>query len=351
VNTGGNPNSTRTAALIVVAVLAFFALLGGGAWLVLRSAFPPVSLPEPPKTLPSPWPESGGEPVREVPMPTGEMAAALPDRTASHVLCSSLPEQTWAAVLGGPVLREARVLYGCQVVTPTLRVSAELSDGKQVHPGGPPERAGIGGREATSYGSSDGKGATVVVQLLGPSPPTWTKSVLELSIRQDTWDRTSRDLPAMVRTLGDGMVDAITGPGPPIPTAPPGDAIPVQATEPIPGSGIVDAATPMIAWQLCSALSRSTARPLDEFVPKHDGSCEYREDKEFGVVASSGDCCEKSFPDTLGGRPASVDNPSVTIQLTDDSRQEVKLAWLYPRKSDAELRAWAESMIPQLLGR
>ena len=347
----GNSNSTRTAVLIVIAVLAFFVLLGGGAWLVLHNAFKPVSLPEPPKTLPSPWPETGGDPVREVPMPTGEMAAALPDYTASHVLCSALSEETWAKVLGGPVLREVRALYGCQVVTTTLRVSAELSDGKLVNPGGPAQRVVIGGREAASYAASDGKGATVVVQLLGPNAPKWAKPVLEISIRQDTWDRTERDLPELVRSLGEGIVNAITTPGPAIPESATGDSLPVRNAGPTPGSGIVDAATPMVAWQLCSALSQSTQRPLEEFLPKPDGSCEYHEDQKLGVEASSSDCCEESFPDTVGGRPASVENPAVTIRLTDDSGQLVELAWLYPRKSDAELRAWAESMIPRLLGR
>lgn len=45
-----------------------------------------------------------------------------------------------------------------------------------------------------------------------------------------------------------------------------------------------------------------------------------------------------------------MQNPSVTIQLTDGSPQQVRLSWLSPRKPDAELRAWAESLVPRLLG-
>lgn len=348
-NTRGNSN--RTAALIVVAVLVFVALLGGGTWLVLRSTvFRPVALPEPPKTLPSPWPETGAEPVREVPMPTGQMAAALPDYTASHVLCSALPEQTWAKLLGGPVLREVSALFGCTVVTTTLRIRAELSDGKLVNPIGTPERTAIGGREATVYSTPKGRHPTAVVRLLGTTAPSWAKPVLEVSLEQDVWDRAPRDLPAMVREVAEGIVNAVTTPGPSLPADSAEDAIPVREAGPVPGSGIVDAATPMIAWQLCSALSQSTGRPLEEFVPKHDGRCEYRNDKQFGVQASSRERLETSLPDTIGGRPAFVQNPSVTIQLADGSPQQVQLSWLYPRKSEAELRAWAESLVPRLLG-
>jgi hypothetical protein len=221
VNTRGN--STRTAALIVAAVLVFFAVLGGGTWLVLRGTlFRPVALPEPPKQLPSPWPEPGAEAVREV--------------------------------------------------------------------------------------------------------------------------------PAMVRDVGEGIVNAITTPGPSLPADSAENAMPAREAGPVPGSGIVDAAAPIIAWQLCSALSQSTGRPLEEFVPKHDGECEYRRDKEFGVQAASRTRLATSLPDTIGGRPAFVQNPSVTIQLTDGSPQQVRLSWLSPRKPDAELRAWAESLVPRLLG-
>ncbi|NBH10051.1 hypothetical protein [Amycolatopsis sp. SID8362] len=345
-NTRGN--STHTAALIVVAVLAFIAVHGGGAWLVVRTFFGPVALPEPPKELPSPWPEPGAEPVREVPMPTGEMAAALPDYTAGHVLCSALPEQAWARQLGDSVLREVWLGSGCTVVTKTLRVKAELSDGALVRPLGNPRRTAIGGREATVY--SDTRQATAVIVLVGASPPSWAKPVLEVSLEQHVWDQLPRDLPNLVRGIGEGLVAAITKPGPALPRGL-GDEIPVHAADVPPGSGIVDAPTPSIAWQLCSALAQSTGRPLDEFVPKHDGRCAYRADEQLIVQASSRERLEQSLPDTIGGRPASVDNPSVTIQLTDDSPQQVQLAWPSPRKSDEELRAWAESLLPQLLGR
>lgn len=347
-NTRGS--STRTAALIVVAVLAFTALLGGGAWLAFRVVFPPVSLPAPPTTLPSPWPEQGAEQVRAVPMPTGEMVAALPGYTASHVLCSALPEATWAKLLGGPVLRQVSVIFGCQVVTTTLRVSAKLGDGKPVRSGDAPEQVTVGGRAATSYRSRYGKDASVVTRLLGPGTPDWAKPVLEISVSQDTWDRTDRDLRALAQTLGDGIVNAITAPGPALPKASYDDSIPPRAVGPTPGSGIVDASTPMIAWQLCSLLSQSTQRPLTDFVPKHSGKCEHREDG-LGVQASSDDCCTKDFPDRIGGRPAMVDNPRVVIRLSDESPQQVQLAWTSPRKSDEELRAWAESMVSGLLGR
>ncbi|MFG1638955.1 hypothetical protein ACGFMK_01575 [Amycolatopsis sp. NPDC049252] len=347
-NTRGN--STRTAALIVVAVLAFVTLLGGGAWLAWRIVFPPVSLPAPPTTLPSPWPEQGAEAVRAVPMPTGEMVAALPDYTASHVLCSSLPEPTWAKLLGGPVLREVNVIFGCQVVTTTLRVSAKLGDGTLVRSGEAPEQVTVGGRPATSYQSRYGKDASVVVRLLGPSAPSWSKPVLEISVSQDTWDQTARDLRALAQNLGDGIVNAVTAPGPALPQVSYDDSIPPRTVGPTPGSGIVDASTPMIAWQLCSLLAQSTQRPLTEFVPKQGGKCEHRED-DLGVQASSDDCCTRDFPDRIRGRPALVDNPRVVIRLGDASPQQVELAWTSPRKSDEELRAWAESMVSGLLGR
>src|SRR3569833_2047509 len=275
VNMRGNSNSTRTAVLIVVAVLAFFTFLGGGAWLVVHTVFRPVSLPEPPKNLPSPWPETGAEPVRAVPMPTGEMAAALPDYTAGHVLCSALPEPTWAKQLGGPVLREVSVVSGCTVVSRPCESTPSSATGswssRPEHRSEPPSAA-------TRPPSTPRRRAST-------SPPSSSSS-------------------GRPRRAG---------------------RTPCWRSRSSSASGIRFPAT---CRPRCATSGRASPTPS----PRRGRPGE-------------------SFPDTTGGRPASVENPSVTIQLTGGSPQQVQLAWLYPRKSDAELRAWAESLLPQLLGR
>ena len=144
-----------------------------------------------------------------------------------------------------------------------------------------------------------------MVRLLGTSAPSWAKPVLEISLEQDVWDRAPRDLPTMVRDVGEGIVNAVTTPGPSLPADSAENAMPAREAGPVPGSGIVDAAGPMIAWQLCSALSRSTGRPLEEFVPKHDGECEYRRDKEFGSRPPAAPVSRRPYrTPSAAGRPS-----------------------------------------------
>lgn len=341
----------RTAVLIIVGVLTFFGALGGAAALWWHNQFA-AALPEPPKDLPSAWPSQYAEQVRRVPMPTGEMVAALPKPTAGHVLCGAVPEQTWAKILGGPVLREATTTGTCHVVTATLDVQAELT-GKAATSSmfGSPREMSVGERSGTVFGDQGGTGAELSVRLITAPDQDWITPFLFLHARQNPYDRTRRDLPGLLQSLGEDIINAVTAAGLPLPKAEPDQTLPVRSVGPIAGSGIVDAAFPMIAWQLCTLLAQSAQRPIEEFVPKADGSCHYRKDENFGVQADYRDFpSSNGFSGRLGGRPALVEPPRVEIKLSDDSPQWVRLAWLSPRKPEAELREWAGKLVPPLLG-
>ncbi|WIY05325.1 hypothetical protein QRX60_16305 [Amycolatopsis mongoliensis] len=154
-NTRGMPKDHTV--LLAVSLTAAFMLVGGLGWFLTRD-----SPQEAPRALPSVWPTAHGEALRPVPMPTGELAAALPFSSRGHVLCEAVPEQTWSQVLGGPVLREVTAA-SCHVVTPELDVTANTAEPAPVT-GVEPAGVAVAGHQGTMT-SSSGYDATLIVRL------------------------------------------------------------------------------------------------------------------------------------------------------------------------------------------
>ncbi|WP_460437756.1 hypothetical protein [Amycolatopsis stemonae] len=325
--------------LIALSVLAAVSLLSTAAWFFTRDS------PEPaPRRLPVFWPSPGGEQVRRVPMPTGEMAVALPNRTSGHVLCGAVPEPTWSSVLGGPVLREVDQNGQCHVVSATLDVSATLWSDPVPAPRPAPEPVTVAGRAGTVSPYSSGAVLTV---RLSDSAEQWTRSNLQVTVNQVAGDRAEHDYRGMALSLAGTMVGAITTPGPALPAT--GEN---REMTPPPGTGITDAPYPFITWQLCTQLSKALGVPLDQLKPGAFGSCE-RENDGTTVSLTYNDEGKNAFPDRLAGRPAHADGAgnTVEIRLLDDSRQILEVSWIDPAKPADALRDLAEKVVPPLLGR
>ena len=335
--------------LIALSVLAAVTVLAGAAvWFLTPGSPEPRAVP---RELPSHWPTVGGETVRQVPMPTGEMAAAMPIHTEGHVLCSAVPEQTWASVLGGPVLREVSENGSCHVVSANLEVSALTWDDTLMRPGTNPEAVVVAGHQATVAASGSGPApyaeALVTVRLTG-STAKWARPNLQIRVNKVTGDHDEHDFRGMALSLGGTMVGAITTPGPALP--PDGES---REMTPIPGSGITYAASPLIAWQLCTQLSRALNIPLDQLKPGFSpGSCR-QEDDSRTITLAYHDKSDEYYPDWLAGRPAREKTRGTTaeIQLLDDSRQSLEITWNDGKQSEKTLHQLVEKVVPPLLGR
>ncbi|WP_370968945.1 hypothetical protein [Amycolatopsis sp. cg9] len=330
--------------LIALSVSAAVIVLSLLAWYLTRDS--PESHAKPLK-LPSEWPSPDGEVVRQVPMPTGELAVALPGRTSGHVLCGAVPEATWASALGGPVLREVDENGMCHVVSANLDVSATFWADPVPIKGVDPEAVTVAGRqgELGRFGT-EGFGRTLAIRL-SDSTEKWVRPTLQLVVHQVPGDRAEHDYRAIALALAGPMVGAITTPGPSLPAA----GKPREMT-PILGTGITDAPYPLITWQLCTQLSRALKVPLDQLKPGPFGSCQREEDLKSVTLTYHQDS-EGSFTDRVAGRPAHEKTlgSSLEIQLLDDSRQTLEISWIDGAKPDGELRAFAEEVVPPLLGR
>jgi hypothetical protein len=343
----------RTVSLLIVAVMAFWALVAYGAALVWDKVFGPHA----PTSLPSPWPSAGGSAVRTVPIPTGEMVAALPDRTAADVLCTAVPEQTWSKLLGGPVAREIDWTGDCHVVTATLDVQAHLARTADSIAIGARRPVKVAGHNATLVGDPGKADAALSVTITGAAAGPWVSPGLTFDLTRHPADDSGRDLLALVQEIGNTVVPAVTEPGLPLPQVT-GNFLPPRQVGVVPGVGIADSAYPMAAWQLCTQLAQALGAPITETKPKPDGSCDTVHTgaaiaNAFYMPPSRIEKAE-SWPDTVAGRPARFDGDTVVkVKLRDGSDQSVRISYSAVRSHDErqDLQDFAELVMPPLLGR
>lgn len=329
--------------LIAVSLTAVFMLAGGLAWYSTRDSPAP---PAAPRTLPAVWPSERAELIRPVPMPTGEMAAALQAFTAGQVLCNAVPEQTWASALNGPVLREAKVYGDCHVVTADLDVTATTySEAPDI--GRDPAEVTVAGHHGTMTKTSTS--ATLSVPL-ADTHEAWATPLLQLHITRQPGDQADHDYVGMAQALGTTMVGAITTPGPALPTA--DEQLRSREMTPVPGTGIVDAALPLATWQLCTQLARALNTQLDQVKPDYFGSCETSQGGTSFKV-SYHPTSTHAFGTRVAGRPAREQVPGVDleIQLIDDSSQSIEITRIGDDRPRGELHQLAEKLVPPLLGR
>jgi hypothetical protein len=292
------------------------------------------------------WPSARAELIRPVPMPTGEMAAALPSFTAGQVLCNAVPEQTWASALGGPVLREATAYGDCHVVTADLDVTAATySETPDI--GRDPAEVTVAGHRGTMTRTSTSAALSVP---LADTHEGWATPLLQLHITRQPGDRAEHDYIGIAQTLGITMVGAITTPGPALPTAEAGRRS--REMSPVPGTGIVDAARPLVTWQLCTQLSRALNVPLDQVKPDYFGSCETGQG-DTSIKVEYHPLSTQAFGTRVAGRPAREPVPDVDleIQLIDGSAQSIEITWIADHRAGRELHDLAEKLVPPLLGR
>ncbi len=109
-----------------------------------------IGPPEYKDELPATWPTSTGEALRPVPMPTGEMIAAMPFKTAPHVLCQVITGERWEQLLGGRTLLEASVVE-CHARTAVLDVRVSMEE-KPGEPSGQGSQVVVAGRAAPTCG-------------------------------------------------------------------------------------------------------------------------------------------------------------------------------------------------------
>lgn len=331
--------------LIAVSLTAVFSLVFVLAWLLTRD-----SPKEAPKALPSAWPTARAEAVRPVPMPTGELAAALPFGSRGQVLCNAVPEETWRRVLGGPVLREVST-SSCHVVTADLDVTANTWD-RIPNPGVEPAEVTIAGHRGTMTKSPVSPAFDAMLNVrLADIDEEWAAPELQLRVASQVSGRDERDFRRMAAELGTAMVAAITTPGPSLPSEAERQHPPEMT--PIAGTGIADAAYPLIMRQLCTQLARALELPLAEVQPDWPGTCKHKTEGAEVELSYNPSSLTRYFGDRFAGRPADVSEPGgvIEVQLVDGSAQTLVVKVYDLDRTMPGIRQIAGKVVPPLLGR
>ncbi|WP_236797021.1 hypothetical protein [Amycolatopsis sp. GM8] len=315
---------TSTVLGIVLAVLFSFAgvaTAAGYLWARADDDHPTVT-----RALPAVWPTKDGKALRPVPMPAGELVVALPPDTAGQVLCQSLGQDRWEALLGGKALREVRGA-SCHVVTANTDVTLALTDSPANLQD--PHDIEVSGRAARLEYLPPYVNTRLDTQLADRPGSDQIKPFLRVEL-----SGSAPALDQLTESVAAEVVAATTKPGPALPAAGKDGSIPVEHPAP---AAITDLPWPMISWQLCAALTRElggTPRPYS------DGRCTVR-----GIQAAYTDSVSpRVFPDRLAGRPALITDSLVAVKLSDDTSQELAFTG-----TGHSLKALAESVVPRLL--
>ncbi|MEV6910596.1 hypothetical protein [Amycolatopsis sp. NPDC051071] len=284
--------------------------------------------------LPAVWPSSSGQALREVPMPTGEMVAALTGDTGAQVLCQVIPEQRWEEILGGRTLRE--VTGACHAVTAQLDISAQMIAALPEDTSrGLPTRTTVAGKNAVV--ATDKGGTTLSVELVDVAPHNGASPVLNVAVR--TGIAREIETEPKARALAEALIAGATPPGPKLPKIGEDGEIPLEKTEPGP---IKDQPLPVISWLLCAELGRALGVPADTAKPTFFAACALN-----GVTADYGEFSSDVQPTTsIAGLPAQVTEGAVVVQLTSDRRGET-----LKFKGTGDLTTLVEKAVPPLLGR
>jgi hypothetical protein len=315
---------TSTVLGIVLAVLFSFAgvsTAAGYLWTRVDDDRPPVT-----RALPAEWPSKDGKALRPVPMPAGELVAALPPETAGQVLCQALSQERWDALLGSRTLREIRGA-GCHLVTTTTDVTlaldaapANLQDPSDVE---------IAGRTGRLEYLPPKANTRLAVRLVDAAGTDQIKPYLRVEL-----SGSAPALDKLTESIATEVVQATTKPGPALPPVGKDGSIPAQRPAP---AAIADLPWPVISWQLCTALTAKlggTARPYI------DGRCTVR-----GSQAAYTDTVSpRAFPARLAGRPALITRDLVAVKLSDDTAQELTFSG-----GGRDLESLAEEVLPRLL--
>lgn len=331
--------------LIAVTLTVVFMLAGGLAWWSAHD-----SPAEAPRALPAVWPSAHGEVIRPVPMPTGEMAAALPFGTRGQVLCNAVPEDTWRKALGGPVLREVSGA-SCHVVTADLDVTASTYD-RIPDPGIEPAEVTVAGHRGTMSKSPVSPAFDAMLDVrLADIDEEWAAPELQLRISDPARVHDERGLRGMAQELGTAIVGAITTPGPALPSA--AERLHPPEMTPIAGTGIADAAYPLIMRQLCTQLARGLGLPLDQVEPDWPSTCRHKADGAEVKLSYNPDSTTKSFSTHFAGRPADVSEPGgvIEVQLIDGAPQTLVIDLYDFDRTLPGIRDLAAKVVPPLLGR
>ncbi len=309
---------------IVVAVLCSFASVATAAGYLWTRA--DVEQPLPARALPAQWPGKDGQALRTVPLPTGELVTALPAQTGGQVLCQTLDQERWEALLGGKALREVRD-GACHVLTTTSEVLLALDEQGAVLRD--PASVDVAGRPGELEYLPPKVNARLDVRLVDAPASAQVHPFLRVEVSG------TGAVDTLTESIAREVVSAAMTPGPALPARAADGSIPLQRPAPV---AIVDAPWPVISWQLCAELSRAlggTGRP------RFDGRCTVR-----GVEAVYTDkVTPRVFPEQIAGRPAVVTGNTVAIKLTDDSTQELTIT------GARDPRGLAEAVLPRLLGR
>ncbi|WP_215546562.1 hypothetical protein [Amycolatopsis sp. CA-230715] len=286
-----------------------------------------------------------------MPMPTGEMLAALPDFVRNDVLCQAVDDARMTGIIGGPVRREVRPdgsgdLAACHIVSPgndieitTTTSGTSSSDAAEVLVHGKRARLEhLGDRTEVSVPVLPGSESA-------QNYPYGVRPILSIKQRPGADDK--------VTAVATAVLEAATKPGPSIPKDDE-TRIPPRRADPTPGFGVIGSAWPQITWQLCTILADEAHLDLQAAEAKFDGECSI-ESGNVRTYARSSEVTSRDdtahFTETISGRPASRDAGGITVKLTDEPAPTANFAATGPFPPGFDYKAFTERVVAKLVGK
>ncbi|WIY05324.1 hypothetical protein QRX60_16300 [Amycolatopsis mongoliensis] len=155
----------------------------------------------------------------------------------------------------------------------------------------------------------------------------------------------------MAERLGTVMIGAIATPGPSLPSE--AERLHPPEMTPITGTGIADAAYPLIMRQLYTQLARALGLSLGEVEPDWPGTGRHQAGGAEVKLSYHPSSLTQHFGDRFAGRPADVSEPGgiIEVQLVDGSAQTLVISVYDLDRTMPGIRRIAEKVVPPLLGR
>jgi len=237
--------------------------------------------------------------LRPVSVLYGDGLPYLAPETSAQTICQAVPAERWRELLGGPVGRTIDDRSTCVVtgtdVTVRLRMRELTPDpgAEVVTIAG--HRVRIGDQQAATALHPAGE-QDAEAQLLSRTLPVFHGEGPDQVLR----DVFAALLPVLV----------LDGPAVPVPDA--NGEVPFARTDPFPEVLLVDLPGPVRGLVLCTAVLAITGEPADRVHISTNGACDVG---ETNVIVLP-DHAMGTPTKTVGGRPATVDENKVYVELT-----------------------------------
>jgi hypothetical protein len=278
-------------------------------------------------------------------MTSGRALTYVQPETASQILCHLLDKEGWERLLDSRIGRRPLdyPYAGCLIATEQGRLTIQMRESEDAFD----PTTTIAGRPATVYDRLQGDAVFIVAltdEALRPVPPGRKLTLRTLEVEAVGGEpEAEREVATRVLTE---IVPMLVKEVEPLPAMDDQGNVSYVNTLLMGGGQFVDLPLPVQAVQLCTFLLEDAGfRAVAQNVYlSESGSCRIQtEQGTVGAEMKHATESPDSYPDTIAGRPASVEPPVVNVRLRDDAEVELYL-------SAPDSVGLAEKLVPLLVG-